>query len=66
MRKLLPVGCIRHSLRMGFKTISCFCPVLGGPPGDAGSGVRDVTREVSVRVFSVFSVRPQVYVSVAP
>ena len=29
-------------------------------------GVRDVTREVSVRVFSVFSVRPQVYVSVAP
>ena len=37
MRKLLPVGCIRCSLRMGFKTLSFFCPVLGGPPGEAGS-----------------------------
>ena len=37
MRKLLPVGCIRYSLRMGFKTLSFFCPVLGGPPAEAGS-----------------------------
>jgi len=37
MRKLLPVGCIRYSLRMGFKTLSFFCPVLGGPSGEAGS-----------------------------
>ena len=33
----MPVGCIRYSLRMGFKTLSFFCPVLGGPPGEAGS-----------------------------
>ena len=37
MRKPLPVGCIRYSLRMGFKTLSFFLPVLGGPPGEAGS-----------------------------
>ena len=46
MRKLLPVGCIRYSLRMGFKTLSFFCPVLGGPPGEAGSAPLRSRRQV--------------------
>jgi len=25
---------------MGFKTLSFFCPVLGGPPGEAGSAMQ--------------------------
>ena len=31
------MGSSRYSPRMGFKTLSFFCPVLGGPPGEAGS-----------------------------
>ena len=33
------MGCSRYSPRMGFKTLSFFCPVLGGPPGEAGSAL---------------------------
>ena len=60
MRKLLPVGCIRYSLRMGFKTLSFFCPVLGGPPGEAGSApLRRADRcGVSCRRRSGSSVSP--------
>ena len=60
MRKLLPVDCIRYSLRMGFKTLSFFCPVLGGPPGEAGSApLRRADRcGVSCRRRSGSSVSP--------
>ena len=61
MRKLLPVGCIRYSLRMGFKTLSFFCPVLGGPGlGEAGSApLRRADRcAVSCRRRSGSSVSP--------
>ena len=63
MRKLLPVGCIRYSLRMGFKTLSFFCPVLGGPPGEAGSAPlrRTDRRGVSCRRRSGSSVSPVGY-----
>ena len=59
-QELLPVGCIRYSLRMGFKTLIFFCPVLGGLPGEAGSApLRRADRcGVSCRRRSGSSVSP--------
>ena len=63
MRKLLSVGCIRYSLRMGFKTLSFFPRYLAGRlerPGLAGSAPlrRPDSCGVSCRRRSGSSVSP--------